>query len=474
MRGRCRWSRSAIKNNMSLALAEKSWTVALRAQPNQELEIYVYDVIGADFFSDGVTAKDFVASLQKAPEAKKISLRINSVGGILNEAKTMGNLLAERASRGVEIVAKVDGLAASAASYLLTFASRVEMPSNGFQMIHQGRAGIRGTADEMEARAALLRRENDQIASAYAEASARRGKGKSKQDFLAAFAKGDLYLDASEAIAWGLADSQTEPLKTAACLADITSLIDVPEAISASAYVTRASAAPPQPKTPAGPDARQSNQLPAIGKEENMKTISLAAFAAVLGMTAEQIEAAEEKDVLAAANKLKESAKTQPATVAVSGVKLVGVATEAEAEAKIKEFQAGMLQLLGTTSKASIPEAMAVVLDWKGGAEREAKAISQVATLTEESRVAKRDAAIFSQKNLPPARHEWARAQFATAEAVETFCAGMPTGFFAAINEPNGDEQSLALSVDEKQICRVLGMTEAQYIEEKKLLRKAG
>jgi len=57
---------------------------------------------------------------------------------------------------------------------------------------------------------------------------------------------------------------------------------------------------------------------------------------------------------------------------------------------------------------------------------------------------------------------------------VETFCAGMPKGFFSSVNEPENKEAVVALTADEKHICKTLGMTESQYLEEKKLLRKAG
>lgn len=263
---------------MTQALAEKSWTVALRAPTAEDLEIVVYDVIGQDFFGEGVTAQAVVAKLREAPKAKKITLRVNSVGGVLNDAKAMVNLLAERASAGVEIVGSVDGIAASAAAYLLTACSRVEMPSNGFQMVHGGRVVCMGTADVIEARAALLRRENDQMAEAFAAASSRRGKAKTKDDFLAAFAKGDLYLDADQAIDWGLADTKIEPLKVAACLADVTSLVEPPEAVSAALYVTRAEAqvTPPVPVAPAAqpispsPPVSVEPTTPSTGKESNM------------------------------------------------------------------------------------------------------------------------------------------------------------------------------------------------------------
>src|SRR5690606_23792521 len=146
------------------------------------------------------------ASLRSTPDAKEIDLRVNSIGGIVDEAKGMRNLLLERAAAGVKVTGYVDGIAASAASYLLTAASRVVMPDNAFQMLHEAYGRSRGRARDIAAHAELMVRINEQLASAYAEASQRRGKGKTKEDFLSLLAQGDTYFDADEAIEWGLAD----------------------------------------------------------------------------------------------------------------------------------------------------------------------------------------------------------------------------------------------------------------------------
>lgn len=455
--------------------SERAWNVAIRAKAADELEIAVYDVIGEAFWGDGFTAKDFLVKLRAAPSAKKISLRVNSVGGVVDDAKAMVNLLRERAAAGVEIVAIVDGLAASSASYLLTAADRVEMPDNAMQMVHGVRTIAIGTAEDFEVTAAQMRVINEQLADAYAAASTRRGKKKTKSDYLALFAAGDTYLTADEAIEYGLADAKIETLKVAACLADINGLESAPQQLRSALYVVASAAPPaatPPTQTPPGPGARL--QIPDTGKETNMKTIALAAFAAVLGMTVEQIEAADDSAVLDAAKRLKAKADADHApAVAISGVKLVGVATEAEATAKIQDLQRGVLQVLGTTGKATIAEAMPILLGWKSGSEQAVAMTQKVAELTEETRVAKRDAAIVAS-NIPPARHDWARTAFATAEAVETFAAGLPAGFFNAINEPKDKDSSLVLTAEERSVCKTLGMSEQQFIEEKKLLRKAG
>lgn len=256
---------------------ERGWAVALKSTGADTLELGIYDVIGASFFSDGITAKDVLAKLRSAPKASTISLRVNSIGGIVDEAKAMVNLLGERASNGVTIEATVDGLAASAASYLLTAASKVFMPANAFMMLHGVRGGVRGDAKDLENAAALYRRTNEQLASAYAAASQRRGVDKSKEDYLAAFAKGDLYLDATEAIEWGLADEKLEALSVAACLVEIDQLSGAPEALRAAPYATRAESSrvvdvtpPLPPKAPAKPDQDASAVIGGAAKEKPM------------------------------------------------------------------------------------------------------------------------------------------------------------------------------------------------------------
>jgi ATP-dependent protease ClpP protease subunit len=199
----------------------KPWNFQVRAQADTaEIEVVIYDLIGESFFADGITAEDVIAQLRNRPDAKRINLRLNTGGGVMDEATAIYNLLAERAQNGVEVVAYIDGLAASAGAYLTTVASRVVMPANAFMMIHRARGGRMGNASDMQQSAIALQKYDDVITESFAAASSRRGKAKTKADFAAEMAKGDIYLRADEAIAWGLADEKTAVMKAAACLAD--------------------------------------------------------------------------------------------------------------------------------------------------------------------------------------------------------------------------------------------------------------
>lgn len=290
---------------------ERRWTVAMRTvAASNTLEIAIYDQIGKDWlFGEGFSAGDFLAKLRAAPAAKAIDLRVNSNGGLIDDAKAMVNLMGERASAGVAITGFVDGMAASSASYLLTAAHRVVMPSNAFMMLHEARAGQRGRASDMEAAADFLRRTNDQLAEAYAAASARRGKNKTKADYLAAMASGDVYLTASEAVDWGLADEQVAALQVAASLCDISTLPEnAPELLRAAPYVVRAQVTPP-PTEPATPPAPQPPPVPPPVPPINQEDPPMAFSKLVLAALSITDEAVDDTGVVAAINKLKTSAK---------------------------------------------------------------------------------------------------------------------------------------------------------------------
>lgn len=221
-----------------------TWAFKVEAKAGDDIEITLYDVIGKDFFGEGVSAKDVLDALRKSPKAKRITLRVNSLGGIVTEAFAMANAINERRKAGAEVIAYVDGTAASAAAYLLTTASRVVMPENAFIMIHRVRGGARGNADDVATVAEVMRRMDGQLAKAFADMSARRGKGKTEADFLESFAKGDHYLDAKEAVEWGFVDETSPALQVAATLADISEITDAPSALLEQPYIARGELSP--------------------------------------------------------------------------------------------------------------------------------------------------------------------------------------------------------------------------------------
>lgn len=155
--------------------------------------LYVYDVIDSFW---GVSAADFSRELA-AITTPNIALRINSPGGDVFEARAMMTAIA---GHSANIVAYVDGLAASAATALTIACDSVEIADGAFYMIHKAWTFAMGNADDMTATAALLGKIDDVLVDGYA---AKTGK---KADEVRALMKAETWFTAQEAVDAGFAD----------------------------------------------------------------------------------------------------------------------------------------------------------------------------------------------------------------------------------------------------------------------------
>jgi ATP-dependent protease ClpP protease subunit len=169
--------------------------------------IYLYDVIvssdeEADWFG-GVSAESFVSALKGM--SGPVQLRINSPGGDVFGARVMANAIREYDG---EVTAHVDGLAASAATFLTSVADDTIMGEGSMLMVHKAWSLAIGNADDFMATASVLEKMDGTIAQTYAEAAERRGK--EPADF-AKMMSDETWLTAQEAIDLGLADSVAAP-----------------------------------------------------------------------------------------------------------------------------------------------------------------------------------------------------------------------------------------------------------------------
>jgi len=122
-------------------------------------------VIGESFWEDGITAAE-VAKAVRQSKAARLNVRINSPGGDVFEGVAMAQAL--RDFKG-ELVAYVDGLAASAATLLTTAASKTLMAKGSMLMVHQAWTVAMGNTDDLITQAALLEKIDGQIAQQYAD-----------------------------------------------------------------------------------------------------------------------------------------------------------------------------------------------------------------------------------------------------------------------------------------------------------------
>lgn len=111
-------------------------------------EIRLNGVIGQDWFSDGISAKQFSKQLVALGSIDALDLYITSEGGSVVDAKAMyAELIRHRARVNVYI----DGLAASAATFLAMAGDTITIGEGDLFMIHNARTVARGDARALKA-----------------------------------------------------------------------------------------------------------------------------------------------------------------------------------------------------------------------------------------------------------------------------------------------------------------------------------
>jgi len=166
-------------------------------------EVLIYDEIGAY----GISAKGFLAELGALPDGAPIDLRLNSPGGSVFDAVAIFNALQRHEGT---ITVWIDGIAASAASYIAMAGDEIIMPENAFLMIHDPSGIVMGTAADMREMAATMDKIAGSMIRGYA---ARSGRSEEK---IAALMAAETWLDAKDALDLGFIDRIAEPVKLVA------------------------------------------------------------------------------------------------------------------------------------------------------------------------------------------------------------------------------------------------------------------
>jgi ATP-dependent Clp endopeptidase proteolytic subunit ClpP len=157
-----------------------------------DAEILIFDEIG--FY--GITAEDFIADL--ANVAGSVKIRINSPGGDVFAGITIFNALASRKGR---VVCQIDGLAASAASFIALAGDEVIAYPSAMLMVHRAWGVGVGNCQDLQGLADVLSKIDGQLADLYAAKS-----GKSAKVTLG-WMDAETWFTADEAKAAGLVDT---------------------------------------------------------------------------------------------------------------------------------------------------------------------------------------------------------------------------------------------------------------------------
>lgn len=143
-----------VRCEVSLKALDR-WNAGIRAAADGDADtsISILDVIGAGFFSDGVTSKRIAGALRVIGE-RDVTVNINSPGGDYFEGLAIYNMLRQHPGR---VTVNVMGLAASAASVIAMAGDEVRIARAAFFMVHNtqwvatgDRNLMREAADQME------------------------------------------------------------------------------------------------------------------------------------------------------------------------------------------------------------------------------------------------------------------------------------------------------------------------------------
>jgi ATP-dependent Clp endopeptidase proteolytic subunit ClpP len=194
----------ASEQAASRAAAAVRLAEQIRAQADDGPTLmYIYDEIG--YF--GVWPADVVSALGGI--SGDVEVHLNSPGGNVFDGMAIYATLNDR--RG-DVGVVVDGLAASAASFIAMAASpgKLAMTPNGTMMVHEAWGACLGNAADMQDAAQRLEQASANIASVYAERGGRTAA--ECRDLMRA----ETWLVGQEAVDAGLADAIRKPGKGAA------------------------------------------------------------------------------------------------------------------------------------------------------------------------------------------------------------------------------------------------------------------
>ncbi|HBX5896927.1 peptidase S14 ClpP [Klebsiella pneumoniae] len=181
----------------TLPSALDRWDGGIKAATTDDNTISVFDVIGQDYWGEGITAKRIAGAL-RAMNGADVTVNINSPGGDMFDGLAIYNLLREYEGH---VTVKVLGIAASAASIIAMAGDDIQIGRGAFLMIHNCWLYAMGNRHDFAELAQSLEPFDTAMADIYA---ARSGLD------IAAVQKlmdAESYIGGSDAVAKGLADS---------------------------------------------------------------------------------------------------------------------------------------------------------------------------------------------------------------------------------------------------------------------------
>lgn len=145
---------------------EPFWTVQNAEESESgEPEILFYgDISEYSWFGDEVTPAKFKADLDALGQGGPVTIRIHSTGGDVWAASAIRAMIMDYPGR---VTTRIDGICASAATYVAMAGDVVKMQDSGTFMIHDPWTVAWGNVDDLKAAIDLLKTVKEGIVQAY-------------------------------------------------------------------------------------------------------------------------------------------------------------------------------------------------------------------------------------------------------------------------------------------------------------------
>ncbi len=123
----------------------------------EEASLYIYGALTDDKDNDwfpseqDVDLKDFKSAIDNLKNGSKLNIFVNSPGGSVFASSTMASMLQRvQETKNIKIVSYIDGLCASATSFLIMVSDEIKLYDNSMLMVHKPMSIAFGNADDMQ------------------------------------------------------------------------------------------------------------------------------------------------------------------------------------------------------------------------------------------------------------------------------------------------------------------------------------
>lgn len=189
---------------------KKFWDI--KAAVEKVGEVYIYgSIVRYRWDDEDTTAMSFKKDLEALGDVDTLNLYINSPGGSVFQAQAIYSILKRHSAQKN---AYIDGIAASAASFLIMAADKIIMPKNATMMVHNPLTIVIGNAKELRKEADAL----DKITVGMIESYLSHTSDKITEDKLKDLLDAETWLTAQECLDYGFADEIIEAKEVAACI----------------------------------------------------------------------------------------------------------------------------------------------------------------------------------------------------------------------------------------------------------------